>query len=123
MVARFALPTAPKDKSMKVIAAALVAATFVLTNVVLAHAAPVITSRSNKKAGMATNSVKTDGKQKAIVTSRSNIKRPRQGVAVGDFNGDGVAGSRSEKAKRPSARNAGQAKESSTIFDRWSKTK
>lgn len=40
---------------MKVIAAALVAATFVLTNVVLAHAAPVVTSRSNKKAGIAAN--------------------------------------------------------------------
>lgn len=108
---------------MKVIAAALVAATFVLTNVVLAHAAPVITSRSNKKAGMAANPVKTDGKQKAIVTGRSNIKSPRQGVAVGDFNSDGVAGSRSQKAKLPGARNAGQAKESSAIFDRWGKTK
>jgi hypothetical protein len=81
---------------MKVIAAALVAATFVLTNAVLAHAAP-------------------------ISTTRSNIKRP--GVAVGDLNGDGIAGSRSEKGKRPNARNRGQAKESGTIFDRWGKTK
>jgi hypothetical protein len=84
---------------MKVIAAALVAATFVLTNVVLAHAAPISTSRSNKKAGMTANPVKTDGKPKtAISTSRSNIKRPAKAVAAGDVNRDGVAANRGGRA-------------------------
>jgi hypothetical protein len=108
---------------MKVIAAAIIAcaATFALTNVALAQNASINTSRSNIKRPQKTNQpiVTKDVDnitQARPTTSRSN-KRSGKGVAVGDVSGDGVSSSRS------AARNSGSAKESSTIFDRWGKTR
>jgi hypothetical protein len=112
---------------MKVISAAIIAcaAAFSLTNVALAQNAPISTTRSNIKRPQKTNqpivTKDVDNITRARPTTSRPNKRSRNGVAVGDFNGDGVSSSRSAAHNSGSAKKS--AKKSSTIFDRWGKTR